>query len=152
MSRTRSHGHLEPAERLGGMEGCGDSGSDPGISELRVVVVREEGEGLPFSVREIAPVGEHNIVASALEAAGSDEDPTRRDEYARLIEAPVLRAVPYPDLAAFEIVEVTWNADVLAVPPWTVTNPTSSGGSVASICRSRRRRIGDSDCPPRWSS
>lgn len=89
----------------------------PVVSELRLDVVTADGQRQPFMMREIAPTGEHQIVAAMVHCTQTEEDPAVRTRCAQAIHALARWAVPEGDVAAVEMWEVQWEADVLARPP-----------------------------------
>lgn len=90
---------------------------DPLVTELRVDVVTAGGERRPFLMREIAPTGEHQQVAKMVTCTQQEPDPARRAQCAAAIEALARWAVPDRPLAAIELWEVDWKADIRALPP-----------------------------------
>jgi hypothetical protein len=96
----------------------------PVASELRLDLVMADGLRKPFMMREIAPIGEHQIVAAMVQCTQTEEDPSVRKRCIRSIETLARRKVA-PDRAirAIEMWEVQWDIDVLALPPLDRNHP-----------------------------
>lgn len=96
----------------------------PVVSELRLDLVMADGQRMPFMMREIAPIGEHQIVAAMVHCTQTEEDPSVQEQCSQSIEALARRKVaPDRTIRAIEMWEIQWDIDVLALPPLDRNHP-----------------------------